>query len=111
MKVHIIKMDRKSTNPFKFLISFIEVYNLIRKVKPNLLHLITIKPVIIGGLACRFLKPLPIVTSITGLGYIFSSKGLTNKIKRYLVQILYNLVFSNKNLIAIFRIKIIKIFY
>ena len=105
IKVHVIKMDRKSINPLKFLVSFFEVYNLIYKVKPDLLHLITIKPVILGGLACRLLKPLPVVASITGLGYIFSNKGLMNKIKRYFVQIFYKIIFLNKNLIAIFQNK------
>ena len=33
LKVHVIKMDRKSINPLKFLVSFFEIYNLIYKVK------------------------------------------------------------------------------
>ena len=70
-------MKRSSTSlqdNFILFLNFIKIY---RNIKPDLIHLITIKPVIIGSLAAYFFfHSKKIVLSISGLGYVFTANGL-----------------------------------
>jgi glycosyltransferase involved in cell wall biosynthesis len=67
-----------------------------RKVRPDLVHLVTIKPVLYGGIAARILG-IPAVAAIPGLGYSFSSKGLIMKYFQYLLIALYRWAVGGSN--------------
>ena len=67
-----------------------------RKVRPHLVHLVTIKPVIYGGIAARLLG-IPAVAAIPGLGYPFSSKSLIMKCFQYLIIVLYRFALGGSN--------------
>ena len=77
--MHISKID-----PFGLFRNFVDIFKIIKKVKPNLIHAVTIKPVIIGGILSRVCNEIPFVAAISGLGYLFTSKKLKSKIfKKY----------------------------
>src|SRR5690606_3913314 len=44
---------------------------ILRVVKPDLLHAITVRPVIYGGILARLLRLPAAIFSVTGLGYLF----------------------------------------
>ena len=78
--VHKLKIDRCKMN---FLQSFkltLEIFKLIKKVKPDIVHAITIKPVIFSGIALKFYKKPSFVASISGLGYVFISRNFILRI-------------------------------
>ena len=76
------------------------------KVKPNILHLVTIKPVILGLIALRLSRLKPhVLASISGMGYIFVSKGIKNHIIRFIVINLYKIALSYRKLNVIFQNK------
>lgn len=56
----------------------------LRTAKPDLVHLITAKPVIFGGSLAR-LRGLPTVSAISGLGYVFTSNRFRVRLLRALV--------------------------
>lgn len=62
----------KNINPTKDIQLFFEYYKLYRRLKPDIVHHFTIKPVIYGSLAARIARVPLIVNTITGLGYIFT---------------------------------------
>lgn len=103
IKVHNLKLDRSSLNPFKIINSFISIFSLILKVRPNIVHSITIKPVILGGIATRFFKNTKFVASISGLGYIFSNRNHKSFLKIFIVKLLYKIALNHKNLKIIFQ--------
>lgn len=72
-KFHSIPLDRGSRNIVKELKVFIALFMLYRRLKPNLLHHITIKPVLYGGLAAKALGLPAIINTMTGLGFVFTS--------------------------------------
>ena len=75
-------------------------------IKPDVVHLVTIKPVLIGGLASFFVRySQKLVLSISGLGYIFISKGLKSELRKYTILFFYKLVFMKKKLKVIFQNK------
>lgn len=83
-------VDRKSMNPFPNFGGFIELYRLLTKISPDIIHAITIKPNIFVGLMPRLLK-VPYVLSVTGTGVIFSGRSWPAKIAKPVVRLLYKL--------------------
>ena len=57
---------------------------MILKVKPNVLHLISLKPIIFGGLISLVIPVKSIVISITGLGSMFLYKNFLSKLREFL---------------------------
>ncbi|MEZ9981766.1 glycosyltransferase family 4 protein [Vibrio cyclitrophicus] len=106
-----LSFSRSGVNPFFELSTLLKLYNCLKGLKPNLVHCITVKPSVYGGLISNRLK-LPSIKSITGLGAVFSSKSLTFRLLKPVVIGLYYLVgnskqgafiFENKSDLNIFR--------
>ena len=75
----------------------------IKKIKPNIFHLISIKPIILGGII-SFISPInSLVISITGLGSMFLHKGILNKFREYIFINLYKIIFTYPKLIVILQ--------
>ena len=62
---------------------------LYRNRRPDLIHHITIKPVILGGLAARFAQMPAVVHTLPGLGFMFARQGLRAQLARFAVKQLY----------------------
>ena len=68
------KLDRKSVNPIKDLLFFLELLKLLKRINPSLVVNVTIKPNIWGNIASRILE-IPSLSIITGLGSTFTEKN------------------------------------
>ncbi len=100
---HPVRIYRSSLNPFKELLTFFDLYKLEKKIKPDILHLVTIKPVLYGGITARFAKIKNIVAAVPGLGSAFRKNGLKGKLLRIVISFLYKTALKGKNLIVIFQ--------
>jgi glycosyltransferase involved in cell wall biosynthesis len=83
--------------------TFIEILRLCRRLKPDIVHLVTIRPVLLGGVAARLADVQGIVAAISGLGFVFSDTGLRARIRRFLVAGLYSLALKHRNIRIIFQ--------
>lgn len=97
LQVHSINLERGSINPFQTLKLLFDLKNKLKKNQPDVVHLVTIKPVLIGGLASILAKVPAIVYAISGLGFIFTNTMLKAKILRLGIIPLYRLALSAKN--------------
>lgn len=70
--VNIIPFDfnRSSKNPFGALKIAFKLSAIIRREKPDVIHLIALKSIAIGGLIALFLRGFGVVYHVTGLGYL-----------------------------------------
>lgn len=100
---HAIPLSRSGKNPVNELKSLMALYRLMRQVKPDLVHLVTIKPIIYGGLVARILRVPAVVAAVSGLGYIFTSNRLSSKVLRTGVTQLYRLALGHAHLKVIFQ--------
>jgi glycosyltransferase involved in cell wall biosynthesis len=75
-----------------------EILVLFKKVRPQIVHLVTIKPVILGGIAARLTGVPGVVAAISGLGFVFIAKGFKAAMIRALVVGLYRLALGKENL-------------
>ena len=67
---------------------------MIMKGKPDLVHAVTIKPILILGIIAR-LTSTPFIGAISGLGPTFVANNLLRKIRLNLVIIILKFVFKN----------------
>jgi len=101
--VHPINLHRSRTGLISVISEFKEILDIIRIVAPNIVHLVTIKPVLLGGIASRILNVPAVVYAVSGLGYVFLKKGVIAFIIRKIIIYLYQLAFRHKNKCVIFQ--------
>lgn len=90
-----IPLARWGLNPLQDIRTLVALRKLYREARPDIVHHITIKPVIYGGMAARLARVPVVVHSISGLGYVFYSRGFKSKLRRGLVKCLYKLALRN----------------
>ncbi len=98
-----LSFSRSGTNPFKELVTLINFFNIYIKIKPDIVHHITLKPVIYGSIIAKIVRVNGVVNAISGLGYYFT-KGRKSFVKKVMLYIM-SLGFSRKNLVVIFQNK------
>jgi glycosyltransferase involved in cell wall biosynthesis len=74
-----LPLDNKGTNPVADFCTFLHFLRTYRRMRPLLVFHNTIKPVIYGSLAARCLG-IPTINTVTGLGSVFSKRGMIQKI-------------------------------
>jgi glycosyltransferase involved in cell wall biosynthesis len=74
-----------------------------RREQPDLVHHVTIKPVIYGSLAARAASVPAVVNAVPGLGSVFSQRGAKAATLRLFVNMLYRFAFFNANMRVIFQ--------
>lgn len=79
------KVNRRGINPFTDLKLIYFYYQLMKKIKPDLVFSLTIKPTIYGGLCAKHFKT-KFITNITGTGSAFQKENLLKKIIVYLYR-------------------------
>lgn len=102
-QVHALEIDRKSANPLQAIRLIRVLHTLLRSLKPSVIHLVTIKPVILGGLAARWAGVPRVVAAISGLGYVFTTRGLVAAMRRGVVAALYRLALARTGVWVIFQ--------
>ncbi len=98
-----LRLSRSGLNFFYELLALTSLFRLFWKVKPDILHLVTIKPVLYGSLAARLSPVGGVVSAVSGLGYVFTASGRKAAFMRKLVAYLYCLAFGKDNLRVIFQ--------
>lgn len=100
---HSWALTRSSINPFKEIASFFKLLQILRHLKPDILHLITMKPMFYGGIAARLVGVHSVVAAVTGLGFIFSGRGFRVRLLRFFVACLYRVALKHSSLCVIFQ--------
>ena len=72
-------------------------------MKPDILHLVTIKPVLYGGIAARFFSSTRVVAAISGLGYVFVGTTTIAHVRRLIIGLIYRLALGGRHLRVIFQ--------
>ncbi len=98
---HELPLSRRGTNPFEDLKTLYALIKLFRKLSPEVVHLMTIKPMLYGGIAARLTGMRAVVGTVTGLGQIFVEQGPKAALIRFVVRILYRLAMGHPNMSVI----------
>ena len=100
---HSITLSRRGLHPLEEFATFLALSRLFRELRPDIVHNVTIKPVLYGGIAARLVKVPAVVNAISGLGYVFIRRGVKAGLVRGAVQRAYRLALGHSNGKAIFQ--------
>lgn len=76
---------------------------LFRELKPDLVHLVTIKPILFGGLAAQLEGVPAVVAAVSGLGHVFIERGPLAALRRTAVLGAYRIAMAHPNKRVIFQ--------
>ncbi|WP_285669712.1 glycosyltransferase family 4 protein [Paralimibaculum aggregatum] len=98
-----VEMGRGRIQPRRDIAVIGRLARLFREIRPDLVHLVTIKPVLYGGVAARLARVPAVAAAISGLGYLFISKGARARAIRAALVPLYRLALNRPCAAAIFQ--------
>lgn len=102
--VHDLSFSRSGNGLWSELRTVNQLRKVITKIQPDILHAVTIKPVIYSGIVLHIITNKPkFVAAISGLGYVFSADNVRAKFTRLIVSLLYKLAFKHKTKKIIFQ--------
>lgn len=100
---HELRLSRSGKNPFSEVISILSLLALCWRIRPDVLHLVTIKPVLYGGIVARISPVRGVLAAISGLGSVFTATGLKASLLRAIIIGFYQLALGKRNLRAVFQ--------
>lgn len=100
---HVIPMSRSGKNPLRELHSIYSLWRLYRRLRPDIVHAVTIKPVLYGGIAARLAGVPAYVAAISGLGFIFTRQRSGFDFLVWATMTLYRLALGHPNSRVIFQ--------
>jgi glycosyltransferase involved in cell wall biosynthesis len=83
--VHTIQLRRKSTRLIDELRCYLSLLILYERLRPILVHHLSLKPTLYGGIAARATGIPAVVSTLTGLGHLFSTHTVKTRILRSIV--------------------------
>ncbi len=98
-----LPLSRASTNPITDARTLLFLSRLYRRLRPDLVHHVTVKPIVYGSLAARLVGGFAVVNAVSGLAYTFSSDRLHAHVLRPLVTALYRLALRDGSSRTIFQ--------
>jgi glycosyltransferase involved in cell wall biosynthesis len=85
------ELSRQSINPFGELVAIWRLILLYHRIRPDIVHHFTIKPVIYGSIAAHLTGITGIINSITGLGHLFINTDRATRLLRAIASRLYRM--------------------
>ena len=95
------QFSRSGTNPMEELKTLFDFYKLYKKFQPDVIHHITLKPVIYGSFIAKIIGVKGILNAISGLGYNFT-EGRAGIVTKIMIKIM-KFGFSSSNVSVIFQ--------
>ena len=99
-----LNISRSGTNLFLELLLFLKLFSIYLFQRPNIIHHVTLKPVIYGSIVAKILKIKGVVNAISGLGYTFTGqrRGLVKNLMINLMKFAFNdkkftMIFQNRD--------------
>lgn len=100
---HELNLTRSGRNIFSEFNVLFSIWVLCWRIRPSILHLVTIKPVLYGGMAARLSPVKGVLAAISGLGFVFMAEGVKAGLLRRIIALMYRLALGKKNLKAVFQ--------
>ena len=101
--VHPLSLERSGAGLANACKTGMQLWKIIRTVRPDVVHLVTIKPVLLGGVVARLARVPAVVAAVSGLGFVFMARGVAAAVRRTAVGALYRVALGHSNLRVIFQ--------
>ncbi len=100
---HSLPKHTGSFNPFAQIMLFIDIFQTISIVRPDIIHAVTLRHAFFSGLAARIYGAPRVVFTVAGTGSLFTSNAPQIRAVRFFVIPLFRFAFGGKNRFVIFQ--------
>jgi lipopolysaccharide/colanic/teichoic acid biosynthesis glycosyltransferase len=100
---YALPMTRSGMNPYQEASTVLHLYRLYRRVKPDLIHHLRLKPVLYGGIAAYAARVPAEVSMPTGLGHVFTAETTKARLIRKVTLWGCKVAFRHQNVRVIFQ--------
>jgi glycosyltransferase involved in cell wall biosynthesis len=97
ISIHFVPMRRGGMNPLQEIQSLYFIWRLFHKVQPDLVHLVTVKPYLYGGIVARLTRVSGVISAVAGLGSIFVRNDWRSQLFRATLYPIFRLAFGHVN--------------
>ena len=87
LKVFHWRLERRSLNPIREIISIFDLWKILLLFGPDIIHAVAQKPVIYAGLVMKFSKKAKFVAALGGVGFIFTGKNIKANLLKPIVKL------------------------
>ena len=102
-KLFPIRLLRRSLNPIRESTAILELAQLYRSEKPDIVYHIAVKPILYGSLAARLAGIPHVINVFAGLGYAYTGEGLKARLLRLFLGYGLKAAFMHAPSIAVFQ--------
>lgn len=75
-QIEPLSWKRGSLNPARLVADVLAIARMYRRVRPHIVHHVSLKPVVLGSLAALRNRDIVVLNALTGLGYTFTARSL-----------------------------------
>ena len=100
---HPLPLSQHGTSPLTEIKTINAIRKLYKELNPDLIHHVSIKPVIYGGIAAKLTGHKAIVSAMSGLGYVFIGTGIKPFILRQLTRPALKIALAGKSTRMVFQ--------
>ncbi len=94
IKVIPINIDRSSIGILANIKLLKDIIRIIKEIKPDVIHSVAQKPVLLGTIAARMCGVPRIVNALGGLGFVFMSRSFKARLLKGILSAVYRLLFN-----------------
>lgn len=94
---HVVPFTRRGMRIDQEFRTWRHLVRLYQRLAPDVVHHVTIKPLLYGGMAARWARAPAVVGAVSGLGYVFMADGWKGGLVRTVVRRLYRLALNHPN--------------
>ncbi len=88
LHLHPLPWVRSARRPWRDAAAIAALARLYRHLRPDVVHHVSLKPVVLGSLAALVAPPPVVINALTGLGFVYASPGLRARLLRPAVALL-----------------------
>src|SRR5262245_57515071 len=102
-RCHFLPLKRGAVRPLADAAVTLALVRLFLRLRPHIVHAVTLKPLVFAGIAARVARVPAFVAAVAGLGYAFIERGKGISPLRRLVELLCRIALRQPNLRVIFQ--------
>ncbi len=93
------KISRRGVNPLYEVATLFRLWRLYRQERPNIVHHVALKPVLLGGMAARLAGIRAVVSAVAGMGFLFADAGRLPWARAWLQRLLPMVIGSGRAIV------------
>ena len=101
--VHPWLVSRSSVNPLSEFHALVDLLQIYRREKPDLIHHFTIKACLYGTIAAKGARVYRVINAVTGLGHVFLGTRLRSRMLRMAIKPVYRAAFKARRSTVVFQ--------